>query len=202
VCSDREVRSASERKSDKAWRVTPGAVHAPVRGNWSRRKRSAQTRMALPGAQSWRGFGEAGRRDSLALASTRDSDGLSASPAGRGDRAKPQASGNAKDLRDVPLLNLGRDARDATTRCAPIGDPIGQSPRRPLCGSRLPNCGGYVTPVRDWIEARSRWLTIFPRPSWSRCLPDRCLGGLCSPCRDVLPARLSRCGTDFGGTAQ
>jgi len=186
-----------EKKIDKEWRVTPGAVHGAVDGELVEAEEvGGRTRMGLPGAQIVARLGEAGSARTVSLMAIHTHgipDDFPQALLDEADRAKPQGLGNREDLRDVPLLTIDpADARDRDDAVCAMPDPDPANPGGHILWVAIADVAAYVTPGSAMdTEARKRGNSTYFPDRVVPMLPDRLSGDLCSLHEDVPRACLA-----------
>ena len=186
-----------EKKIDKEWRVTPGAVHGAVDGELVEAEEvGGRTRMGLPGAQIVARLGEEGSARAVSLMAIHTHgipDDFPQALLDEADRAKPQGLGNREDLRDVPLLTIDpADARDRDDAVCAMPDPDPANPGGHILWVAIADVAAYVTPGSAMdTEARKRGNSTYFPDRVVPMLPDKLSGDLCSLHEDVPRACLA-----------
>jgi len=175
-----------DKKSDKEWRIPPGASHGARDGELVEAEQAGpRARMGLPSARIIARLGDPGEPRAVSLIAIHQygiPDDFPDEVVEEADRAKPMGLSGREDLRDLPLVTIDpEDARDHddAVYAEPDADP--GNPGGHVVWVAIADVAAYVTPGSEldreaWKRGNS---TYFP-DRVVPMLPDRLSGDLCS----------------------
>ncbi|WP_424990859.1 ribonuclease R [Fluviibacterium sp. S390] len=180
-----------DKKSDKEYRVAPGATHGAKDGELVEGEQAGpRTRLGLPSARIVSRLGDPSAPRAVSLIAIHEHGIPDAFPdevIAAADAAKPAPLGKREDLRDLPLVTIDpADARDHDDAVYAEADGDPNNPGGHVVWVAIADVAHYVTPGSTLDrEARKRGNSSYFPDRVVPMLPDRLSGDLCSLHEDV-----------------
>lgn len=175
-----------DKKSDREWRVPPGASHGAKDGELVEAEQAGpKSRMGLPSARIVARLGDPSGPRAVSLIAIHQHGIPDAFPdevIEAADKAKPMGLSGREDLRDLPLVTIDpADARDHDDAVYAAPDDATDNPGGHVVWVVIADVAAYVRP--DTVidrEARKRGNSTYFPDRVVPMLPDRLSGDLCS----------------------
>ncbi|MEM8553651.1 MAG: ribonuclease R [Pseudomonadota bacterium] len=175
-----------DKKSDRQWRVAPGAAHGAKDGELVEAEQAGhRSRMGLPEARIVMRLGDPSQPKAVSLIAIHQHgipDDFGEEVLAEADQAKPLGLSGREDLRDLPLVTIDpADARDHDDAVYAEPDTDPANPGGHIVWVAIADVAAYVRPgtaLDD--EARNRGNSTYFPDRVVPMLPDRLSGDLCS----------------------
>ncbi len=175
-----------DKKSDREWRVPPGASHGAKDGELVEAEQSGpRVRMGLPAARVITRLGDPSQPKAVSLIAIHQHgipDDFPDAVIEEADKSKPVGLSGREDLRDLPLVTIDpADARDHDDAVYAAPDEDAGNPGGHIVWVAIADVAAYVRPGSQLDrEARKRGNSTYFPDRVVPMLPDRLSGDLCS----------------------
>lgn len=175
-----------DKKSDKEWRVAPGATGGAKDGELVEAENAGpRARLGLPGARVLSRLGDASAPKAVSLIAIHAHgipDSFPDEVMAEADQKKPAPLGTREDLRELPLVTIDpADARDHDDAVYAHPDDAADNPNGHVVWVAIADVAHYVPPDSQLDrEARKRGNSSYFPDRVVPMLPDRLSADLCS----------------------